>query len=205
MPAFRDFYSAYQEQLLSRIRAGSTQTNNVRRSAALAPIDLSDAAQVRWLEAFVFPEAHDDLERLRAARAIAQDDPPHVVHGDAVTSLPVILDSISEAYAPVVFHCTLFSYLDALQRQAMAECLVTVGSRRDLCWLPLEGADLLTGVQPAFEIPSDVAMQNSKFVLAARWWTKAIPKSSVLAQVDARGRSIRGLHNPESSARYRSS
>jgi hypothetical protein len=70
MPAFRDFYSAYQEQLLSRIRAGSTQTNNVRRSAALAPIDLSDAAQVRWLEAFVFPEAHDDLERLRAALAI---------------------------------------------------------------------------------------------------------------------------------------
>jgi hypothetical protein len=166
----------------------------------LAPIDLNDPAQVRWLEAFVWPEAHIDLDRLRAAIAVARTEPPIVVQGDAVSSLPAILDSISEAYTPVVFHSTLFTYLNALQRQAICECMETVGSRRDLCWLPLEAPGFLAAIQPAFQSPAIVATQNSQFVLAARWWNNAIPKSSVLAQVDAYGRSIRGHHLPESAA-----
>ena len=154
LPAFRDFCSSYRERLLDRMRTGGTQTNDVRRSAALAiglhylrgqlskplvlvelgasagllllfdryrinvggrvlgpeastvdvpvaadkqmlallpaatphvadrvgvdlaPVDLGDPAQVRWLEAFVWPEAHDDRDRLRAAIAIARTDPP---------------------------------------------------------------------------------------------------------------------------------
>jgi hypothetical protein len=272
LPVFRDFCSAYREQLLDRMRTGGTQTNDVRRSAALAiglhfvqaqvskpivlvelgasagllllfdryriilgghllgpeespvevpvvadkqmdallppvmpdladrvgvdlaPVDLGDPAQVRWLEAFVWPEAYDDRARLRAAVALARTDPPLVVQGDAVTSLPSILDSIGDAYAPVVFHSTLLTYLNALQRQGIAECLETVGSRRELGWLPLEAPGFLTAIQPAFQIPSTVATQNSQFVLAARWWSEAVPKSSVLAQADAYGRSIHGLH-----------
>jgi hypothetical protein len=271
LPAFRDFCSAYQEQLLGRMSTGVTQTNDVRRSAALAvglhylqaqvskplvlielgasagllllfdryrinvggrllgpeespvhvpvaadsqmaallpsamphvadrvgvdlaPVNLGDPAQVRWLEAFVWPEAHDDRDRLRAAVAIARTDPPLVVQGDAVTSLTVILDAISEAYTPVVFHSTLLTYLNALQRQAIAECLETVGSRRELGWLPLEAPGFLTAIQPAFQIPLVLATQNSQFVLAARWWKEAVPKSSVLAQADAYGRSIHGI------------
>jgi hypothetical protein len=274
-PAFRDFCSAYREQLISRMSTGGTQTNDVRRSAAvaiglhhlqaqaskplvlvelgasagllllfdryrmnvgthligpeespvdvpvaaddqivallpsvmpqvadrvgvdLAPVDLADPAQVRWLEAFVWPEAHDDRDRLRAAVALARVDPPLVVQGDAVTSLPAILDTISEAYAPVVFHCTLLTYLDALQRQAIAECLETVGTRRELGWLALEAPGFLTALQPAFPIPSVLATQNSQFVLAARWWNEAVPKSTVLAQADAYGRSLHGIDDRE--------
>lgn len=271
LPAFRDFCSVYREQLLGRMSTGGTQTNDVRRSAALAiglhylqsrvskplvlvelgasagllllfdryridvgghllgpeeslvdvpvaadksmegllpvvmphvadrvgvdlaPVDLGDPAQGRWLEAFVWPEAHDDRARLRAAVAIARTDPPRVVQGDAVTSLPAILDSISEAYAPVVFHSTLLTYLNTLQRQTIAECLETVGSRRELCWLPLEAPGFLAAIEPAFQIPSALATQNSQFVLAARWWSDAAPKNSVLAQADAYGRSIHGI------------
>jgi hypothetical protein len=159
----------------------------------LAPVDLSDAAQVRWLEAFVWPEAHADRDRLRAAVAIAQTDPPLVVQGDAVTSLPAILDTVSDAYAPVVFHSTLLTYLNALQRKAIVECLETVGSRRQLGWLPLEAPGFLTTMQPAFPVPAALATQNSQFVLAARWWKEAVSKSSVLAQADAYGRAMHGI------------
>jgi hypothetical protein len=278
LPAFRDFCSSHRERLLNRMRTGATQTNDVRRSAALAiglhylqaqlskplvlvelgasagllllfdryrinvggrvlgpedspvdvpvaadpqmlallppemprvagrvgvdlaPVDLGDPAQVRWLEAFVWPEAHGDRDRLRAAVAIARTHPPLVVQGDAVTSLPTILDSISEAYAPVVFHSTLLTYLNALARQSIAECLETVGSRRELGWLPLEAPGFLTAIQPAFQIPAALATQNSQFVLAARWWTEAVPKSSVLAQADAYGRSMRGIDGSERTA-----
>ena len=278
LPAFRDFCSSHREQLLGRMRTGSTQTNDVRRSAALAiglhylqaqlskplalvelgasagllllfdryrinlgghflgpedspvdvpiaadhqmlallppampyavdrigvdlaPVDLGDPFQVRWLEAFVWPEAHEDRDRLRAAVALARTDPPPVVQGDAVTSLPAILDAISEAYAPVVFHSTLLTYLDAFQRQAIAECLETVGSRRELGWLPLEAPGFLIAMEPAFTVPSDVAAQNSQFVLAARWWKDAVPKSSVLAQADAYGRYLHGIYDSEGTA-----
>jgi hypothetical protein len=275
LPAFRSFCSVYRQQILGRMTDSGTQTNDVRRSAALviglhhlqdrvnkplvlvelgasagllllfdryritiggrglgseaslvevavdadesaealapprmpsvadrvgvdlAPVDLGDADQVRWLEAFVWPEADSDRVRLKAATAIARRNPPRVLQGDAVTILPTLLESISQAFVPVVFHSTLFTYLDAAQRQSVAHCMEAVGSRRDLCWLPLEAPGFLTGVRSGFQIPSPVATQNSRFVLAARWWRNAASESSVLAQVDAYGRSIRGLYRPE--------
>ena len=278
LPAFRSFCSVYREQILGRMTTGGTQTNDVRRSAALAiglhhvqdrvskplvlvelgasaglllvfdryrikiggrvlgserslvdvsvdadesaealvplrmpsvadrvgvdlaPVDLGDAGQVRWLEAFVWPEAHGDRVRLNAATVAAKRNPPRVLQGDAVTILPTVLEGISETCVPVVFHSTLFTYLDAAQRQSIAQCMEAVGSRRDLCWLPLEAPCFLTGLQPAFQIPSAVATQNTQFVLAARWWRNASPRSSVLAQVDAYGRSIRGLYHPVGAA-----
>jgi hypothetical protein len=278
LPAFRDFCSTYREQILGRLRTGGTQTNDVRRSAALtiglrcvqaqlskplvlvelgasagllllfdryrinvgghvlgpedspvdvpvaadeplkallpaamprladrvgvdlAPVDLADPVQVRWLEAFVWPEAHDDRTRLRAAVAIARADPPLVVQGDAVTGLLAILDSISEAYAPVVFHSTLLTYLSALQRKAIVECMEAVGSRRELGWIPLEAPGFLNALQPAFKIPAALATQNSHFVLAARCWKAAVPKSSVLARVDAYGRHLRAISESEGIA-----
>jgi hypothetical protein len=278
LPAFRSFCSVYREQILGRMSTGGTQTNDVRRSAALAiglhhvqarvtkplvlvelgasagllllfdryrikvggrvlgpeaslvdvsvdadesaealaplrmpivadrvgvdlaPVDLGDAGQVRWLEAFVWPEAHGDRDRLRAATVIAQRHPPRLIRGDAVTILPTVLESLSEACVPVVFHSTLFTYLDAVQRQSIAQCVEAFGSQRDVCWLPLEAPGFLAGVQPGFQIPSTVAAQNSRFVLAARWWSNAVPQSSILAQVDAYGRSIRGLYHPEHAA-----
>jgi hypothetical protein len=171
-----------------------------RLGVDIAPVDLGDVAQVRWLEAFVWPEAHDDRARLRAAVAIARTDPPPVVQGDAVTGLTAILDSINGAYVPVVFHSTLLTYLTALQRQALADCIEAVGARRELCWLPLEAPGFLTAIRPAFQIPPAAATQNSQFVLAARWWSETVPKSAVLAQVDAYGRSIHGLQDSESTA-----
>jgi hypothetical protein len=278
LPAFRSFCSFYRQRILARMADGGTQTNDVRRSAALviglhhlqdrvqkplvlvelgasagllllfdryrihiggralgpeaspvdvwvdadesaealapprmpsvadrvgvdlAPIDLKDDVQVRWLEAFVWPEAHGDRVRLKAATVMAQRTPPRVLRGDAVTLLPTLLESISETFVPVVFHSTLFTYLDAAQRQSVASCMEVVGSRRDLCWLPLEAPGFLTSLQPRFQSPSAVATQNSQFVLAARWWSNAVPQSSVLAQVDAYGRSIRGLYDPEQEA-----
>jgi hypothetical protein len=275
LPAFRSFCSVHREQILDRMTSGGTQTNDVRRCAALiialhhvqdrvgkplvlveigasagllllfdryritiggrvlgpeaslvdirvdadksaeslaplkmpsvadrvgvdlAPVDLGDAGQVRWLEAFVWPEAHSDRVRLKAATVIAQRSPPHVLEGDAVAMLPTLLGNIDETCVPVVFHSTLFTYLDAAQRQSVAQCMESVGSRRDLCWLPMEAPGFLTGTQPAFHIPSAIAAQNSQFVLAARWWRNAVPQSSILAQVDAYGRSIRGLYHPE--------
>jgi hypothetical protein len=166
----------------------------------LAPIDLGDDGEVRWLEAFVWPEAYADRVRLKEAIAIGQQHPPLVLEGDAAAMLPTVLESIAETSVPVVFHSTLFTYLDAAQRQSIAQCLEAVGSRRDLCWLPLEAPGFLTRIQPTFQIPSEAATQNSQFVLAARWWINARPQSSVLAQVDTYGRSIRGLYHPKRAA-----
>jgi hypothetical protein len=271
MPAFHDFCRTYRDQLVARMSTGATQTNDVRRSAALiiglhqvaielpkpvvlvelgasagllllfdryridvagrllgppdspvdvlvradkqtgqllpptmprvadrfgvdlAPVDLDDPDQLRWLEAFVWPEADQDRDRLRAALALARARRPPVVPGDAVSDLPEILAGISEECVPVVFHCTLFSYLDSGQRRRITDCLETVGARRDLGWLPLEAPGFLTAPQLGFAIPAHVAQQNSAFVLSARTWRAGTSTSKTLAQVDPYGRWVRRI------------
>src|SRR5437764_66089 len=52
-----------------------------RAGLDLEPIDLSDPDQVAWLEALVWPEETDRLDRLRTAMQIAKVRKPRVVKG----------------------------------------------------------------------------------------------------------------------------
>jgi Uncharacterized protein conserved in bacteria (DUF2332) len=53
-----------------------------RAGIDVEPLDLEDAESVRWLEALVWPEHRDRLERLRTAIAVARRDPPRLVRAD---------------------------------------------------------------------------------------------------------------------------
>ncbi|MFT4030434.1 MAG: DUF2332 domain-containing protein [Protaetiibacter sp.] len=58
-----------------------------RRGVDLAPLDVSDADEVRWLEASLPPDRPERLVRLREAVATARADPPELVAGDALDAL----------------------------------------------------------------------------------------------------------------------
>ena len=53
-----------------------------RAGIDLEPIDLDDESAVRWLEALVWPEEQDRLERLRGAIEVARRHRPRVIRGD---------------------------------------------------------------------------------------------------------------------------
>ncbi|HEY1930683.1 MAG TPA: DUF2332 domain-containing protein [Acetobacteraceae bacterium] len=100
-----------------------------RAGLDLDPVDLSDAAQRAWLETLVWPEQTDRLQRLRAAMAVAQEDPPRVVRGDLRTDLPALAHEAPADATLVVFHSAVLAYLpDGAARAAFARCVRDLGA-----------------------------------------------------------------------------
>lgn len=89
----------------------------------LNPLNAGDPDDVRWLEALIWPEETDRFPRLRAAAAIAAADPPVMVTGDLVETLPRVLAGLPDGCTPVVFHTMVLPYLP-LERRTEFERLV---------------------------------------------------------------------------------
>jgi hypothetical protein len=144
LPAFRDYCSSYRERLLDRMRSGGTQTNDVRRSAALA-IGLH-YLQTQLSQPLVLVELGASAGLLLLFDRYRINVGGHVLGPeDSPVDVPVAADKRVETLLP-----------------------------------------------PAMP-PAALATQNSQFVLAARCWKEAVPKSSILAQVDAYGRHMHGV------------
>jgi hypothetical protein len=82
-----------------------------RSGLDLNPVDVRDDDDVEWLEALVWPDQPDRLARLRAAVAIARADPPRVVAGDLLTSLPALAAEAPTGATLVVFHTAVLAYI----------------------------------------------------------------------------------------------
>ncbi|MCU1422651.1 MAG: hypothetical protein JWN36_2302 [Microbacteriaceae bacterium] len=125
----------------------------------LAPLDVTDADDIRWLEANVPPEQFERRERLRAAVAIAAADPPHLVAGDARASLAALAAEAPTDATLVVITSGVLVYLPAAERALFAEEVRALGCR----WLSLEGRAALPVVEAALPAGSGSA---GRFVLA---------------------------------------
>jgi len=134
-----------------------------RRGVDLAPLDVTDADDVRWLEALLPPDRPERRARLHAAIAAVRDDPPLVVAGDALAALPE-LAAAARAEAPdatvVVASLGTLVYLPAAQREAIVDAASHLGAHL----LTFEGARVLPGVAAAMQGRS--APHPTPFVLA---------------------------------------
>ena len=102
-----------------------------RAGVDLAPLDVRDPDDVRWLEALLPPDRPARRARLRAAIGAVLADPPRVVAGDALGSLPV-LAAEARAAAP---HATLVVaslgtavYLPPADRAALPDAVAALGA-----------------------------------------------------------------------------
>jgi hypothetical protein len=157
----------------------------------VAPIDLSDPDQVRWLRSFVWPELSDDADRLMAAIEIAGTAPPTVVRGDGIDMLPGLVGRVPQDVLPVVFHSTLLTYLNAPRRVELFETLATIGRTRPVAWIALESPGLLAtagGIDLGLS-----ASANTTYVLTTVLWRDSTRIDTPLARVDPYGRWIRSL------------
>ena len=110
--AFHDYVTANWAAVEAVLRTRAVQTNEVghgqpllecaatglvpparvpevvwRAGIDLNPLDVTDPADVAWLEALIWPEQSDRRERLRAAIAVVAADPPILVRGDLLDEL----------------------------------------------------------------------------------------------------------------------
>jgi hypothetical protein len=114
------------------------------------PVDLADADDARWLLACVWPDT-GRLDRTAASIRLAQESPPAVRQGDALTGLPRLLDEVDErapAAIAVVMNSWSFSYFSREEREAYVALLSHASRRRPIAWLVADD-----GVTVA-EIPS---------------------------------------------------
>jgi hypothetical protein len=110
-----------------------------RRGLDLNPVDVTTEHGARLLQAFVWADQADRLERLRHAIEIARGDPPELVRGDYVELLPALLQERSDDALTVVFNSVSTMYLSEERYQELVAALAKAGRRRPLAWLSLEG------------------------------------------------------------------
>jgi hypothetical protein len=148
-----------------------------------SPVDIADASDRRWLEACVWPEQTERLERLRAALDVALEAPVPITRGDAVDDLArACAEAPTDAHL-VISHTWVLAYLTPEDRAAFEAALDDLGSTRELDRLGMEGANAL----PVDEAPAGAAT-GSRSLLLRSSWRDGHRGEVVAADVDDHGR-----------------
>jgi hypothetical protein len=119
-----------------------------RAGLDLHPVDLDDAAEMRWLEALVWPGQLERLEGLRAASAVARQHPSPVIRGDLRRDLTDLAKLAPAGATLVIFHSAVLAYLeDPEQRAAFAHTVAGL----DATWIANERPRYIPGVPAELE------------------------------------------------------
>lgn len=139
-----------------------------------APVSLDDTDEVRWLEACLWPDQPERLERFRAAVALLRPDPPLLVAGDMVDDLGAVAHSARAVAAALVgpdVHLVVMSswaltYVRRDRRPLVAEALAELAADgRPVSWLTAEPPGAVPGIDP----PADL-LPGGATVLGLRRW-----------------------------------
>jgi hypothetical protein len=167
--------------------AGEVPAITSRLGLDASPIDLTDAADARWLEACVWPDQADRFARLERAIALFRSDPVVVRSGDAVEDLAAALGDLGQG-APVVTTSWALCYLDANTQGAWIAELERLGAASDLTWLWLESP-----VQVPV-LPTGPALSGSDAtLLGVSEWRGGVRADRVLARCHPHGYWLRWM------------
>jgi hypothetical protein len=102
------------------------------------PIDVCNDAEVRWLEACVWPDQVERFDRLQRAISLAQHHNIAVERGDAVDDVAQAIERAAKHGHPVVTTSWVLNYLPPERRIAFVDELDRVGTERDISWVIAE-------------------------------------------------------------------
>lgn len=111
-----------------------------RGGVDLNPLDASDPEQMTWLETLVWPEHEARRARLHAAATLVASDPPRLVRGDLLETVPRLIDDAPAGSHVVVFHSAVLVYLDPERRERFAAMMT---ANPEVTWISNEGFDVL--------------------------------------------------------------
>ncbi|MBO3749607.1 DUF2332 domain-containing protein [Streptosporangiaceae bacterium NEAU-GS5] len=110
-----------------------------RAGLDLNPLDVTDPADLAWLEALIWPEHTHRLARLRAAAAVAAADPPALVRGDLVDDLPALAARAPKDATLVVFHTSVLYQVARERRARFADLVRSMPAR----WISIEAPNVV--------------------------------------------------------------
>lgn len=106
-----------------------------RRGVDLNPIDATTDDGARVLQAFVWPDQVERLERLRRAIDVVRSDPPELIRGDYVELLSSLLADRVQGAQLVVFQTASTMYLDGAQRERLREAMHHAGQHEPFVYV----------------------------------------------------------------------
>jgi hypothetical protein len=121
-----------------------------RAGADLNPLDVRDPHELAWLETLVWPEHDARRERLHNAAALAALDPPNLVRGDILETIPNLVQSAPAGTHVVVMHSAVLVYLAPARRQEFAELMMSMDN---VTWVSNEGPGVMPRIGGQVEIP----------------------------------------------------
>jgi hypothetical protein len=109
----------------------------------LNPLDVADDDAMAWLQTLVWPEHEDRRARLSAAVELARTDPPTIMRGDLVETLPALVERAPRDATLVVYHSAVLAYLSSEDRQRFVDVVRGLPVR----WVSNEGPDVVPSIQ----------------------------------------------------------
>jgi hypothetical protein len=136
--------------------AGELPTIVERVGIDRSPVALDDEGEVRWLEACLWPDQPERLERFRAAVALLRVDPPLVVAGDMIDDLGSVAHSARAVAgaiagpAHLVVMCSwALTYVRRDRRPAILATLADLAADgRPVSWLSAEPPGAVPELDP---------------------------------------------------------
>jgi hypothetical protein len=125
-----------------------------RAGLDLNPLDVTDPADLAWLDALIWPEHTHRRARLRAAAAHAAADPPLLVRGDLVDDLPALAARAPADATLVVFHTSVLYQVPPPRREAFTRTVRALPGH----WIANEDPDVLS--YQTLPTPPDGALRN---------------------------------------------
>jgi Uncharacterized protein conserved in bacteria (DUF2332) len=134
------------ESTLTGIEPPSSRPEVVWRAGIdLNPLDVTDPADVAWLEALIWPDQTHRRDRLRAAASIAAAEPPLLVRGDLLEELPALAAQAPAGATLVVFHTSVFYQVPRSRWPSFVETVHTLPGH----WLSNDVPELIPDAPPA--------------------------------------------------------
>lgn len=101
----------------------------------LHPLSVTDADDVAWLTALIWPEHQARRDRLRNAINLVRHRPPTLIEGDALSVLPSVLSEVSEEQPVCVYNTHLLYQLPEIRRHELIARLREATRNRELHWV----------------------------------------------------------------------
>lgn len=130
-----------------------------RAGIDLAPLNVNDDGDVRWLQTLVWPGQDSRLAQLSAAIDVARADPPLLVTGDLNTSVTELANQAPSGATLVVFHSAVLVYLSPSDRARFVSTVTDLPGH----WISNEGSSIDLGNGEKLPTPKDPT--TSVFVL----------------------------------------
>jgi hypothetical protein len=172
-----------------------------REGIDLRPVDVTDPAACRWLEACVWPLVPDRADRLRAALELARADAPRLHRGQALDLLGATIERVPAGAVPCVLSTWVLAYFSKEDRLEVGRVLDELGATRDLALITGEYPSIAPFIDRPAREPAGADGQGAS-LLGLSTWLDGDRSSRPIAWTHAHGRWIDWLDEPTSDGRF---